>query len=28
MFGFLVFHQHCKSKSSALQNAIRQYRKA
>jgi len=28
MFIFLVFHQHCKSRSGALQNVLRQYHKA
>ena len=28
MFIFLVFHQHCKSRSGALQNILRQYHKA
>ena len=28
MFIFLVFHQHCKSRSGALQNILWQYHKA
>jgi len=28
MFIFLVFHQHCKSRSGALQNVLWQYHKA